>query len=284
MSLKNKAHSKKTPFLTLIGSLLMTILSPSYAADTSAESIEKSVIPDKKLYVAIEEKQSPEEQIKALYLSVKHLADSVSSSDLCQFPYIDGNNHSYTKISAFPFIVMKGNKTKIGDFANSQFSDVTLKTDGTNPVRAVAAFGETSQLLPVTKRFQIYRPKTSLIPSYVPIETDFNEDTLEDIILLSEQLDYGSQLNAFAHMVVGSGDYPSMQMTYGTMAEDSLSKLWDTCKTQKVNHITFLETMHLGPTYKEQIKATKHLQTPRITGLYMNGKKGILNTLLRALR
>lgn len=261
--------------------LIMVMAIMSGNSSVGAEVASETQIPNHRLYVALEEKQSSDEQIKNLYRSVKEMSQKVDPEKLCFFPYQDQSGMEYKNISAFPFIVLKGNATKVSALANLK-EDLCYKTIEAG--KAVCLFGSVDNLQSHTKRLSIYNPKDSLFPPY-KLSEDLEVLAPTDLVLLSDQLKPGSQLNTFAHLVVGSGHCKANQVDYGAIEEEKLSKLFESCKENRIPHIGFLHTMHLGPTYKEQIQETKKLSRSqvRITGLYMNGTPQIIKNILRQI-
>lgn len=243
-------------------------------------------LPNNRLYVAVDEKLLPAQQVESIHAVVKELGKKVPIEQLALLPYIDESDITYENISAYPFIVLKGNQAKLKELGNLTNPECTIasKYNGTNgtAIEAVAAFGLVDILQPVTKRLGIYKPKASPFTPFVETFVNSADDEETDFCFISEKLEPGNMLNSLSHMTIGMSNRESNRFYSGTTTEEKLLDLWVKCRRQNLTHVTFLDTMHLGPTYKEQISATRLKPTNnlRVTGLYVHGRLGVLRLLI----
>lgn len=277
--LKTTHHLKGIIWMTL-GLALSQNAMDANGSETTGE------LPNKRLYVAVDEKLLPAQQVESIHAVVKELGKKVPAEQLALLPYIDESGIEYENISAYPFIVLKGNQAKLKELGNLTNPECTIAStnNGTNStaIAAVAAFGLVDILQPVTKRFGIYKPKASPFTPFVETFANSADDEEADFCFISEKLEPGNMLNSLSHMTIGMGNKECNRFYSGTTTEEKLLDLWVNCRKQNLTHVTFLDTMHLGPTYKEQIFATRMKPTNnlRVTGLYVHGKLGVLRLLI----
>lgn len=125
-------------------------------------------------------------------------------------------------------------------------------------------------------------------------------------VVVHEGLDEGKRANAIAHMSLGLGAQlgrEGIRPTPYVSADDvvfhnisehpfivmkgklpALRKLYeDVVSVKDIPHVEFLETMHLGPTFREQIGATREKPLSEITilGMALFGEFNTLKPLLK---
>lgn len=253
---------------------VLIMLSFGLSQEACAASAEVTV-PNGRLCVAVDEKLPAAQQVESIHAAVKGLGDLVGKEKLALLPYVDASGERYENISAFPFMVIKGTKAKLQGFSDP--SCTVFKQD----TSCFAAYGLTG----IPKGFSMYRPKASLFSPFADETACFDEEE-GAYVFISENLEPGSALNTLAHMTIGTGGLQYNRVCLGTVGEEDLRLLWTESRMQQLNHVTFLDTMHLGPTYREQIDATalKKTEDLKVTGLYVLGQLKQLRPLLALLK
>lgn len=238
---------------------------------------------DNRLYVVIKDKSESDAQVQGINQTVRDLGQSVGMDALDQFSYADAQGLVYPYISAFPFIIMKGKEGPMATLSQ-QDNIQTVSVPG-----VVAAFGPSVTLQPFTKKFSVYKPTVPIInPLNLSGLESFLEEGTASFALLDQELESGKALNALAHMSVGAGSAfqhkfsPTFDVV-GTLPQDRLSLINGALSDASLTVVRFLDTMHLGPTYREQIAATL-TRTPRVTGLYAIGPAAVLKKALMLLK
>lgn len=265
-------YMKKT---IVLGALFMTI-QPTISAD----------LPDNRMYGIVLEKDTTEDQTQGINQTARELGQRIGSESLGQLPYLDPNGIVYPNISAFPYIIMKGKPGPLATLAGSSVDGVTQVSTPTT----VALFGATSVLQPVTKKFSIYQPKAAVVPAFVPsVVNNLSDDGIASVVLVDQDLEHGKALNAMAHMSVGAGsaytgDLSSLVFDWArTTSQNNIATFAGAVTDGAVTLVRFLDTMHLGPTYREQIAATLQ-RVPKVTGVYAIGAAAVLKKSLLLLK
>ncbi len=259
----------------VLGATLMTI-QPTISAE----------IADNRLYGIVCDKSTPEEQTQGVNQTARNLGHLIGAKALAQLPYIDLEGQVYPAISAFPFIIMKGKPGPLTTLASLSVEEVTMVSIS----NTVTAFGSTSILQPLTKKFSIFKPTSAVIqPVDLSSIEALSEDGIASIALVDQDLESGKALNALAHMSVGAGSTYTGDLTslaydwVGTTSQGHIAKFTNALSSETVTLVRFLDTMHLGPTYREQIAATL-ARTPKVTGIYAIGAAAVLKKALLLLK
>ncbi len=259
----------------VLGTLFMTI-QPTLSAD----------LPDNRMYGIVFEKATTEEQSQGVNQTARELGHRLGAESLAQLPYVDSDGIVYSNISAFPFIIMKGKQGPLTTLTGSSVEGVTQISTSTT----VALFGATNVLQPVTKKFSIFQPKAAVIPPLNPSDIDsLSGEGIASVVLVDQELEAGKALNAMAHMSVGAGsaykgDLTSLAFDWAkTTSQTQIATFASELSNQSITLVRFLDTMHLGPTYREQITAT-WMRTPKVTGVYAIGAAAVLKKALSLLK
>ncbi|WP_032112937.1 DUF2000 family protein [Candidatus Paracaedibacter symbiosus] len=271
----------------------------------SADMEEDIFLPQNRSYVIVNDKLEFSQQVSHINKVARDIGFRVGSHNLAQLPYIDKDGNSYKYISAFPCIIMKSKPSSLEAFSNTKVEGVdiislALDEEKNKTPTVAAAFGPFENLRASTKKFSVYRP-TNLAPSHFD---EFLENTADEAIgciaVVDKELEAGKQLNALAHMAIGIGSVyqevdelaTSFSPTFDVVATATNQQICEahrylsTYDTPDLRVASFLDTMHLGPSYKEQIAATAARKTAdlKITGLYAVGPAHICRVIINFLK
>lgn len=284
---------------------ILMVLSFTFISAYAADTEEQQSLPDKRLYIVVNDKRPLASQAQDVNVTARSLGYKVGRKKLAQFPYVDSDGNLYPYISAFPCIIMKSKPNPLEALEKATLEDVyTTSFRSNSGLCSIGAFGLTEKLGSTTKKFSVYKPTAPIINPFKEdlLPRDIGEESVGCIAMIDESLEPGKALNALAHMAVGVGSaYQEVEKitssntfasAFDLIGTTSIEKIWSaynylrTVQTSKLKYAAFLDTMHLGPTYKEQIAATTLKKTPalKVTGLYAIAPIFLFRELMKALQ
>lgn len=295
---KENKMIKTLAVLVLFGSCLWP-MSKSYASDPTPDvPAAEEGAPQYKLYAVVDEKLNSVKRADTIAHMALELGSILGSTALRQTPYISADDVVFNHISECPFMVKTAKPSKLEALGTQLESGTIPHVKFSNPKLAgIGIFTDESNLPPLVKSFSLLRASkagveepTCEIPDAIPHESAF-------FALIDESLPVGLHANALGHMSVGLGSAVGAAARNPIVSRSSGSEEFNPVteypyfiiksKTEEIRafytditaddtfiHAEFLDTMHLGPTYREQIAATreKPFDDLRILGVSVFGQ------------